>query len=76
MLITPEQTPIAAPEVKEPEEEDFPILLVALFAAAALVVIILLLNRRRKRPALSEGTVRLEAGTEPKLLGDGEEDEK
>ena len=77
MLITPEQTPIAAPEVEEPEDKGFPILLFALFVAAAFIVVIaLLLNRRRKRPALSEGTVQLEAGTEPKLLSDGEEDEE
>ena len=77
MLITPEQTPIAAPEVEEPADEGFPIALVALLAAAVLVIIVALpLSRRRKRPALFEGTVRLEAGTEPKLLSDGEEDEK
>ena len=76
MLITPEQTPIAAPEVEEPAEEDFPILLVALFAAAALVVIILLLNRSHKRPTLSEGTVQLKTGADPSLLDDGEEDVK
>lgn len=77
MLITPEQTPIAAPEVEEPEDKGFPIVLVALLAAAALVIIVaLLLNRRRKRPALSEETAQLEAKTDPKLLSNGEEDEK
>lgn len=77
MLVTPEQTPVAASVAEEPENEGFPFALIALVAAAAFVVTIaLLLNRRHKRPALPEETAQLEAGSEPKLLIDGEEDEK
>lgn len=77
MLVTPEQTPVAASVAEEPENEGFPFALIALVAAAAFVVTIaLLLNRRHKRPALPEETAQLEAGSEPKLLIDGEGDEK
>ncbi len=77
MLITPEATPVALSEIEEPEDEGFPIALVALFAAAAFVIIIaLVLSRRRKRPALPEGKAQLEAGVDPKILGDGEEENR
>ncbi len=77
MLITPEATPVASSEIEEPEDEGFPIALVALFAAAAFVIIIaLVLNRRRKRPALPGGKAQLEAGVDPEILGDGEEENR